>query len=591
MANPSHLTPTKPSTVHEIHLLILLPAPLHSAPIRCRLETTLLSSRPNYDILTSLWRTPSKQHPKEEEEAIITVNDAPCPVAQPTAAALRRLRRPSAPRSLWIDDAICVDQQRDRRLRPRIYAGARRLCVWMGEPAVVVAGVGMAVSPPAGLFSCPEWEARRPPRLSFVREAVLARRIVVVCGPDEVTWEAMGDSLEGEVGKGVGSGTVDFLRLFYVIKMLRQGWSSGEGGLSPCGLLYESRWLECEDPRDRIYGFLDLVPRILEAGVVPDYGTSVSTACIYADFARKTIQHSGCVDILNYAREWRNAAATLETAASDGADRLPSWAPNWAVRGEHDPAPLLDWLDDTPRYRTAKLMPARIQPHDDDNTLTLNGIRFDEVAALGTPWHPEASQPLTSRTGSKGLEQWEALALATPVSCPYGGGAEGRRAALWRTYIGDFAGDRSAPAGDSAVLERWYGPGPWPRGFSTSPAAEQQPPRNAFRDHLRDCARLLIGRDAGPAEYVRYARRVRRACAHRRLLVSKRGYVGLAPWNAAPGDVVAVLHGGSTPFLLRPGSVPGVYSLVGECFVYGIMDGEALAWEHATAAARDFRIV
>ncbi|KAH6854769.1 hypothetical protein B0I37DRAFT_350040 [Chaetomium sp. MPI-CAGE-AT-0009] len=87
---------------------------------------------------------------------------------------------------------------------------------------------------------------------------------------------------------------------------------------------------------------------------------------------------------------------------------------------------------------------------------------------------------------SEALEEWEVLALATPASGPYGGG-EGRRAALWRTHIADFAGDRSAPAGDSAVLERWYGPAAWPRGVSASavlfPAAEQRPrPQNPFRD-------------------------------------------------------------------------------------------------------------
>jgi hypothetical protein len=48
----------------------------------------------------------------------------------------------------------------------------------------------------------------------------------------------------------------------------------------------------------------------------------------------------------------------------------------------------------------------------------------------------------------------------TPTSRPYGGD-EGRRAALWRTYVADFAGD-------SAVLARWYGPAVWPACWSGS---------------------------------------------------------------------------------------------------------------------------
>ena len=92
--------------------------------------------------------------------------------------------------------------------------------------------------------------------------------------------------------------------------------------------------------------------------------------------------------------------------------------------------------------------------------------------------------------------------------------------------------------------------------------------------------------------YQTYLKRIDKACSNRRLLITKRGYIGLAPWNARVGDVVAVLHGGDTPLLPRPAvSEPGVYSFVGEAFFYGIMGGEALAWENAAAAAREFRIV
>ena len=37
-----------------------------------------------------------------------------------------------------------------------------------------------------------------------------------------------------------------------------------------------------------------------------------------------------------------------------------------------------------------------------------------------------------------------------------------------------------------------------------------------------------------------------------------------------------MLFGGSTPFLLRPATTEGEYRLVGEAYVYGLMDGEAL---------------
>jgi hypothetical protein len=39
-------------------------------------------------------------------------------------------------------------------------------------------------------------------------------------------------------------------------------------------------------------------------------------------------------------------------------------------------------------------------------------------------------------------------------------------------------------------------------------------------------------------------------------------------------DVTAMLHGGHIPFVLKPRA--GYYQLVGECYLHGMMDGEAL---------------
>ncbi|KAJ9643033.1 hypothetical protein H2201_004835 [Coniosporium apollinis] len=60
--------------------------------------------------------------------------------------------------------------------------------------------------------------------------------------------------------------------------------------------------------------------------------------------------------------------------------------------------------------------------------------------------------------------------------------------------------------------------------------------------------------------------------------MSQKGYVGLCPKSARKGDVIAVLPGGMVPFILRPlnDSQPTYYTLVGESYVHGIMDGEAI---------------
>ncbi|EFQ93331.1 hypothetical protein PTT_09326 [Pyrenophora teres f. teres 0-1] len=61
----------------------------------------------------------------------------------------------------------------------------------------------------------------------------------------------------------------------------------------------------------------------------------------------------------------------------------------------------------------------------------------------------------------------------------------------------------------------------------------------------------------------------------RRLMVTERGYVGVAPCRARPGDVVAVLLGCSIPLVLRKAS-QDAWQVVGEGFMYGYMNGEVV---------------
>jgi hypothetical protein len=61
----------------------------------------------------------------------------------------------------------------------------------------------------------------------------------------------------------------------------------------------------------------------------------------------------------------------------------------------------------------------------------------------------------------------------------------------------------------------------------------------------------------------------------RRFCVSKTGYLAIVPPLSQAGDVIAVIHGAETPFVLRPlGGHCMEYTLVGECYTHGLMRGE-----------------
>ncbi|KAH7127868.1 heterokaryon incompatibility protein-domain-containing protein [Dactylonectria estremocensis] len=63
--------------------------------------------------------------------------------------------------------------------------------------------------------------------------------------------------------------------------------------------------------------------------------------------------------------------------------------------------------------------------------------------------------------------------------------------------------------------------------------------------------------------------------------VTENGRFARVPMNSQPGDCICVLAGGEVPFVIRP-TGRGTYTLIGECYVHGIMDGEALGEMAAT---------
>lgn len=66
---------------------------------------------------------------------------------------------------------------------------------------------------------------------------------------------------------------------------------------------------------------------------------------------------------------------------------------------------------------------------------------------------------------------------------------------------------------------------------------------------------------------------------NRRLLVTDNGYIGLGPIKAEKGDHICIIYGCSVPLMLR--EVDGWFKLIGEVYMHGLMDGEAVLLEKA----------
>jgi heterokaryon incompatibility protein (HET) len=64
--------------------------------------------------------------------------------------------------------------------------------------------------------------------------------------------------------------------------------------------------------------------------------------------------------------------------------------------------------------------------------------------------------------------------------------------------------------------------------------------------------------------------------AHKRcFFITQSGFIGVGPHGSKKGDHVVVIYGASVPFVLRE-KEEQIYHLVGQCYVHGIMQGEAL---------------
>jgi hypothetical protein len=289
--------------------------------------------------------------------------------------------------------------------------------------------------------------------------------------------------------------------------------------------------LVCFLPEDKIWGLSGIAGDMAELGLKANYGVD-SADKVYENTARALLKQ-GRIDMLKWCRP------------RDGGLRLPSWVPDWRL-------PIFEpWSEDT---GNPIFMPFRVtgsftdrtypNPTDEAGSISLSGVKVDVVAEIGSPWHVDDKANFSQASLVILTQELFAFLKRSRYD------EEGQIAAFWRIPIGD----KEFFAADSPYYVR-----------ATTRSLEQ--------------FKMLISRVADPdmnrdtASY--------QACAARQVnarpVRTQNGWVGLAPAEVLPGDVIVLLVGGTTPFVLRPVTLEGgkcKYVLVGESFVHGIMDGE-----------------
>jgi hypothetical protein len=213
----------------------------------------------------------------------------------------------------------------------------------------------------------------------------------------------------------------------------------------------------------------------------------------------------------------------------------------------------------------------------DGTSLFLSTHRLDTIAELAPPLNFRLSNT-AEREVNDTREDWKTLGDSYRlildsiyVQKPYQHTNPHQTAdeLFWRLLIGDRTSThRPAPPNMNDKYAAYF------QGMQLSIQALGMTDEE-FNQRFMDDALTMVH------EAHEYANLIGRAWQQLRVCITKRRYVGLVPQFSNKGDVVAVVIGAQTPFVVRPQSRETKYQLVGECYIHGIMDGEAL-----TATAR-----
>jgi hypothetical protein len=278
---------------------------------------------------------------------------------------------------------------------------------------------------------------------------------------------------------------------------------------------------------------------------------------------------------------------------------LPSWCrdyscePDWPHRG-YTPITAVGTdpfcASGSSCWGVAKLPISGIFPTPAWEELHLRGLDFDAVEYVGpNPFmerytghvlaeRMENIRARNSQTRDNVLV-WENVVLDKwqRDGFPYGALGPVQDEAFWRALMWDRGWDgHKVTSGHRRYFDAWLGRADVDASYAAenrSADVDEVEVRRTFVKPFTDCC---ISR-----------------CHGRSFVITKRGYIGVAPFKTRVGDKVTVLQGGTVPFVLRErtgapeggsdgaagkvGSTKVRCEFVGEAFVLGIMEGQAVA--------------
>ncbi|CAK7211127.1 hypothetical protein SCUCBS95973_001025 [Sporothrix curviconia] len=326
-------------------------------------------------------------------------------------------------------------------------------------------------------------------------------------------------------------------------------------GICLADLLRSFRNFAVSDARDCVYALLGLTRwpsrgETLPALVTPDYHKTGSD--VFHDATRLAMRETGDLWLFRYIDHGRALPPQGGT---------PSWVP--AIFKKLDPKQEPNYMRSA--FQAYKGMPeeegqGNYDEGADGRLLRVRGVVVDPVESTGPVFGPELFRDITGTA--------DIVRRVLHDRCLVQDGDDGARqhAALASLAFADLgmvlvAGSTfdqrpvEGPDEDVSIFAQFM------EALEGAAEQDQQKTLETLEDPL----------------FSRCVWAIRYACQSRRLFVTQDGHVALGPQITQPGDVVCVLAGSRMPVVLRPsGDASNEWSVLGPCYVHGIMQGEAV---------------
>jgi hypothetical protein len=576
-------------------------------PLRCHLSVVALRTNPSYNALSYVWSDPAGS---SISEPVIILDSHRFRVTPNLHLALRHLRSPAGSDSicLWVDAVSINQQDTDERnqqvaMMRDIYASATEVTIWLGQADEVSDAAFDAFPLVADRTSwfwrnCEDVKDSQRQRMLkhsgdffltlqssrawfsrvwILQELALAGSDpIVVCGWKSTSWStfaAVWQTIAKEPSFGLVSvqkereapnGETQFLALtkLDVLHTLRRS-TQAQTGESLRRLLVISRTSAATDPRDRIYGLLGLLEQDAldpSQGVMIPVDYRKSCAEVYTDAMSHIFSRGDGPLLLSgvFLSGGPAAAPHIPSlpAAIEQLD-LPSWVPDFTRQTAEDarqPNGMAFLPPSTMNASGAGSGANNGNIVGDGRTLQVEGL-FVDIIDEALPFGSSLEAIVESLPR---LETTSAIArrrpcLFDPAVASHMQQFRGSEP-LWRTLISNKhvkSGYEPAPA--------WYEE----TYLNLLNAAR---PEDKLSKHSDD------------AQKPDYELALRACIGRKSFFTSKSGFTGTCVPTSRKDDVIAIVFGSPTPFVLRP-LPPGddervSYSLIGTCYTGGIMNGE-----------------